>query len=141
MTWASVMKLDFPSGVKALAVCSALFAAAMPAIAQAPELAMLDGLERGAWELRVRATGETSQICLRTGREFIQLRHHQAGCSRFVVEDAPGQVVVQYTCRGDGYGRTTIRRESGSLVQIRSQGIQGGTPFTIDAEARRKGAC
>ena len=48
---------------------------------------------------------------------------------------------VQYTCRGKGYGRTQIRRESNRLVQIDSQGIADGLPFSFSAEARRVGDC
>ncbi len=135
------MKRDFRFAVRTAALSVTVMAAALPAVAQAPELAMLDTLERGSWDLRVRSTGAISQICVRTGREFIQLRHRQTGCSRFVVEDEPGEVTVQYTCRGAGYGRTTIRRESAGLVQIRSQGIHSGTPFSIEGEARRTGDC
>jgi hypothetical protein len=71
----------------------------------------------------------------------IQLQHRQSGCTQYVVQDDPDEVTVQYTCRGDGYGRTSIRRESSSLVQIRSQGTQARTPFTIEGEARRTGPC
>ncbi|WAT17323.1 hypothetical protein OZN62_10345 [Aurantiacibacter sp. MUD11] len=102
---------------------------------------MLDTLERGSWELRLRPEGTTRRICVRTGREFIQIRHRQPGCDRYVVQDEANEVTVQYTCRGDGYGRTTIRREDRELVQIRSQGIQGGTPFSLEGEARRVGSC
>jgi hypothetical protein len=112
-----------------------------PVAAQAPELAMLDGLTRGAWDLRLRPEGTTQRICLRNGREFIQLQHRQAGCDRFVVQDEASEVTVQYTCRGNGYGRTTIRREGNGLVQVRSQGIAGGSPFSIEGEARHVGAC
>lgn len=115
--------------------------AAVPLEAQAPELAMLDTLAKGAWTLRIRDDGTQQRICVRDGREFIQLRHRQAGCSRFVVQDGADEVVVQYTCRGNGYGRTSIRREGASLVQIRSQGIEGGTPFAFTAEARHGGSC
>jgi len=114
---------------------------AVPAIAQTPELAMLGALERGGWEVRNRNDGTLQRICVRSGREFIQLRHRQPGCSRFVVQDDPGEVTVQYTCKGNGYGRTTIRREESGLVQIRSQGIFKGTPFNIEGEARRAGRC
>lgn len=116
--------------------------AAVPVAAQAPELAMLGGLTKGAWTLRMRGgDGSQQRICLRDGREFIQLRHRQSSCSRFVVRDDPNEVVVQYTCRGKGYGRTAIRREGNSLVQIQSQGIVDGTPFSISAEARHAGSC
>ncbi len=114
---------------------------AVPLLAQAPALAMLDRLDRGSWELRVRGEGETSRICIDDGRKFIQLRHSGERCRRVVVEDSPSQVTVQYTCPGKGYGRTQIRRETDSLVQIDSQGIAGGLPFAFAAEARRVGNC
>ena len=122
------------------AVMAASFLA-VPAVAQAPELAMLNNLERGSWTLSIRGQSGTERICVRNGREFIQLRHRQPGCDRFVVQDDANQVTVQYTCRGNGYGRTTIRREGNGLVQIESRGIRGGTPFRVAAEARRTGGC
>lgn len=120
---------------------SAVLLAAVPAAAQAPELAMLGSLEKGGWSLRVRDDGSTQQICLRSGQELIQLQHRQPGCNRFVVEDGADHVVVQYTCRGSGYGRTTIRRESPRLVQIQTTGIANGTPFSLNGEARFQGRC
>lgn len=117
-----------------------LAVAAVPTVAQS-SLAMLDTLDRGGWEVRYRDGSTARKICLRNGREFIQLRHTKAGCKRFVVEDGRSQVTVQYTCAGDGYGRTNIRKESGSLVQIESQGIENGRPFQFTAEARRTGSC
>ena len=113
---------------------------AAPALAQS-SLAMLDSLTKGGWELRDREGGATRKICVRSGREFIQLRHAESGCSRFVVEDGKDQVTVQYTCPGNGYGRTNIRKEGAGLVQIDSQGIVDGRPFQFSAEARRTGAC
>jgi hypothetical protein len=123
------------------AVVAALALVAAPLEAQAPELAMLDTLAKGGWTMRVRDDGTQRRICVRDGREFIQLRHRDPGCSRFVVQDGADQVVVQYTCRGNGYGRTSIRREGNALVQIQSQGIEGGTPFSFSAEARHNGSC
>ena len=134
----AVMSLDLAK-IGALALAMALVAA--PLEAQAPELAMLDGLTKGAWDLRNREDGTHQRICVRDGREFIQLRHRQPGCTRFVVQDGPNEVVVSYTCRGNGDGRTSIRREGNSLVQIRSQGVEGGTPFSFSAEARHSGSC
>lgn len=115
--------------------------AAVPLAGHAAELGMLDSLAKGAWNLRVRDDGSEQRICVRDGRELIQLRHKQAGCSRFVVQDDANEVVVQYTCRGNGYGRTSIRREGSGLVQVRSQGIIDGAPFSISGEARHSGAC
>lgn len=128
-------------GLRLAVLAAALFGLAVPVVAQAPELAMLSSLTHGNWELRLRSDNSRRTICVRTGRELIQLQHPQAGCSHFVVEDEPGEVTVQYTCRGDGYGRTSIRREGSGLVQVSSQGIQGGMPFSLAGEARRIGPC
>lgn len=127
--------------VRRVAAFAAALALALPAAAQGPELAMLDGLTKGGWTLRIRDNGAEQRICLRDGRELIQIQHRQPGCSRFVVTDQADQVVVQYTCRGNGYGRTSIRREGAGLVQVQSQGIHNGTPFSFTAEARHTGAC
>ncbi len=103
---------------------------------------MLDGLEAGRWELRPREAGaEPQRICLSSGRSLIQLRHPDLACDRFVVQDTANQVVVQYTCKGRGYGRTQIKRESARLVQLETQGIANGLPFEFAAEARRIGDC
>src|SRR5687768_11858504 len=115
--------------------------AAVPFAVNAAELGMLDSLTKGAWSLRIRDDGSAQRICVRDGRELIQLRHKQAGCSRFVVEDSADEVIVQYTCRGNGYGRTSIRREGNGLVQVQSQGIIDGAPFSISGEARHSGTC
>ena len=120
---------------------SAGAAVGLPAAAQAPDLAMLGTLDKGAWTARMRPNGPTVRLCVRTGLEFIQLRHRQLNCDRFVVDDEPGEVTVQYTCRGHGYGRTSVRREGSRLVQLRSQGTEDGQPFSVDAEARYTGAC
>jgi len=113
----------------------------LPLAGHAAELGMLDALTKGAWNLRIRDDGAAERICVRDGRELIQLRHKQAGCSRFVVEDSADEVIVQYTCRGNGYGRTSIRREGNGLVQVQSQGIIDGAPFSISGEARHSGTC
>ncbi|GMM94577.1 hypothetical protein [Qipengyuania sp. MTN3-11] len=120
-------------------VAASLVALGLPAVAQG-SLAMLSKLEKGGWELRFRDGAGTRRVCVRDGSELIQIRH-RGSCNRFVVEDGSDTVTVQYTCRGNGYGRTSIRRETASLVQIESQGIEGGRPFSISAEARRTGAC
>ena len=126
----------------AIAIFGLAAGLAAPALGDRPALAMLDRLEPGRWELRVRdASGATERICLQDGRRFIQLRHPAAPCERLIVDDAPSEVTVQYTCRGRGYGRTHIRRETDQLIQIDTQGIADGLPFAYAAEARRVGDC
>lgn len=113
----------------------------LPAVAQSDSLSMLGGLSKGEWTIKHRDGTADRKICVRTGEELIQLRHSERGCSRFVVEDGVNKVTVQYTCPGNGYGRTNIRKESGGLVQLESQGIASGLPFQFAAEARRTGPC
>ena len=129
-----------PIGVSA-AIGMVALGLALPAAAQSDGLAMLSGLAKGEWTIKHRDGSADQKICVRTGQELIQLRHVESGCSRFVVEDANSRVTVQYTCPGNGYGRTDIRKETGALVQIESQGISKGMPFQFAAEARRTGSC
>ncbi|MBV7258404.1 hypothetical protein [Erythrobacter crassostreae] len=114
---------------------------ALPALAQSDSLAMLSELAKGEWTVKYRDGSPARKICVKSGQELIQLRHTDNGCNRFVVEDDTSKVAVHYTCAGNGYGRTSIRRETGSLVQIESQGIAAGKPFQFAAEARRTGSC
>lgn len=109
--------------------------------AQSAAPALLDTLARGQWRVVSRDGGPSSTICLGDPAQLVQLRHAGSSCSRYVIEEGADRVAVQYTCRINGYGRTSIRKETSSLVQIESQGIAGGLPFQFRAEARRTGAC
>lgn len=116
--------------------------AVAPAQGQHRELTMLDQLSDGRWDLHSRGKpDEVQHLCLRNGRTLIQLRHPEQPCDRLVVEDQANSVTVQYTCKGRGYGRTRIKRESDRLIQLETQGIAGGLPFDFSAEGRRVGDC
>ncbi len=119
----------------------ALAGFALPALAQGNGLTMLGTLAKGEWTIKFRDGSPDRKICVRGGQELIQLRHRETGCNQFVVEDGVAKVTVQYTCQGNGYARTSIRRETPALVQLESQGIQGGMPFQFLAEGRRTGPC
>lgn len=129
-----------PIGITA-ALAMVFLGLALPVAAQGDSLSMLSGLSKGEWTVKHRDGSADRKICVKSGRELIQLRHAESDCSRFVVEDAKSKVTVQYTCPGNGYGRTNIRKETGGLVQIESQGITSGLPFQFAAEARRTGTC
>lgn len=130
-------------GALALAAAGAwLSPAQAQSPALAPTLAMLDRIDPGRWELRPRMTGGASEtLCIASGRKLIQLRHPNSTCESYVVDDGTSDVTVQYTCRGHGYGRTHVRRESARLIQIESQGIADGFPFDFAMEGRRIGEC
>lgn len=145
MEWAEVYVMSKRASLSPVGLIVAIGMVALgvtlPAAAQSDGLAMLGGLAKGEWTIKHRDGSEDRRICVKTGQELIQLRHSEAGCSRFVVEDGANKVTVQYTCPGNGYGRTNIRKETGALVQIESQGIASGLPFQFVAEARRTGSC
>ena len=102
---------------------------------------MLDQIDRGRWELKIRGERSVQSLCIGDRLRLIQLRHQDLPCERLVLEDTAHSVTVQYICRGHGYGRTHIRRESAQLIQIDTQGIAEGLPFEISAEGRRVGPC
>lgn len=115
---------------------------AAPAWGQRQSLTMLDHIDAGRWELRIREPGmRPESLCLSDARRLIQLRHREGNCDRVIVQDKATEVTVQYTCRGRGYGLTHIRRETSRLMQIQTQGIADGLPFEFSAEARRIGSC
>jgi hypothetical protein len=123
------------------AAASAGLLLSAPVLAQGEELAMLGTLTKGEWTIKQRGGGADRKICVRTGSELIQIVHREGGCSQYVVEDGASRVTVQYTCPGNGYARTSVRKETGTLVQLESQGIHNGMPFEITAEGRRTGTC
>ena len=132
-----------PNAMKWLAAPVALLGfAAMPAPAQAPELAMLDKVQLGMWTLKERGRAEEmDRICVRNAQDLLQIQHRGKTCNRFVIEDKPGQVTVSYSCPGQGNGRTTIKLENRQLLQINSQGIDKNSPFAFAVEGRYAGQC
>lgn len=116
-------------------------AASAATAAPAADLGMLSKLKPGRWSVSIRDEGLARTICIGDPAQLIQLRHAGNNCQRFLVEDGPSRVSVQYTCKRHGYGLTSIRKETDTLVQIESRGIAGGLPFQFSAEARRIGAC
>lgn len=134
--------MGWAARVGALMLCGYGGFAAASGEAQSPALAMLDRLEPGLWQ--VSPLGDSSadtQVCIDNGRRLIQIRHPRENCKRFVIEDTPGSVTVQYTCPAGGYGRTKVRFENPRLAQLDTQGIDNGLPFNIAAEVRRIGPC
>ena len=120
---------------------TAIGVSAFPVLAQTDGLAMLNSLTKGEWTVTFRDGSPARKICVRSGRELIQIRHTDQNCNRFVVQDEATRVAVQYKCVGNDYARTDLRRETSSLVQIYSQGSKSGTHFSVVAEARRTGTC
>ncbi|MBB3862397.1 hypothetical protein GGQ88_003697 [Novosphingobium hassiacum] len=103
---------------------------------------MLDRFEPGLWEVTPRDdASQAGQVCIDSGRKLIQVRHARETCRRFVIEDKPVSVTVQYTCPASGSGLTHVRFKNPRLALIETQGIDNGLPFNFSAEGRRIGAC
>jgi hypothetical protein len=131
-------------GLPMLCGAAAMLIAAQPAASIALS-GPLKGLEPGEWELRERGAeadrGERRRLCLADLRQLIQIRHARNSCKRLTVDETPDRLSVSYNCGGAGGGRTDLRIETSRLVQIRSQGVAQGAPFSFEMEGRRLGAC
>lgn len=118
---------------------------ASSALAGGQSLGILDTLQRGIWKLRptpgTTAPAAVSQLCLGDPARLTQIQHGDIDCNRFIVKSTPTTLVVSYSCDGQGQGLTTIRRENSDLIQIQSQGIRNGAPFSFSVEGRRTAGC
>ncbi len=123
-----------------LALTGTIVGVVQGAGARTDGLPALQALNSGRWELRGR-DGSVQRICLGDKMRLVQLRHHGSACNQVVIDSSVDALTVQYTCRGRGYGRTHIRRESERLFQLETQGIAEGLPFEFDAEGRWVGEC
>lgn len=132
-------------GLRAGAFAVAMLASALPSVALAVPGAGVTGVEPGEWELRERGAERSRaaprRLCLSQLRQLVQLHHPRASCKRLTLEETASRLSVSYDCAGAGSGRTDLRIETPRLVQVRSQGIADGAPFSFDIEARRTGAC
>ena len=126
-----------------LAAAALLTLGVAPAGAAMPNL--LDTLERGLWQLRAPGGGAStagiSRICLGNPKMLTQIRHGDSDCQQYVVKSTADTLTVSYSCKGEGQGITTIRKESGKIVHIHSQGIRNGSPFSFSVEGRLAGSC
>lgn len=139
-----MMKMKF-SQLAAIGFFVASAGSGAAALAQGGDLSLLESLERGLWQLRAVGGGTsgaaTDKLCVGDPSRLTQIQHGDAPCTRYVVRSTPTAVTVSYTCKGQGQGLTTIRKESGKLIQIQSQGIRNNAPFSFSVEGRRAGAC
>jgi hypothetical protein len=106
------------------------------------DMALLDTLDRGLWQLRPTAGSvPTSKICLGKSESLTQIQHSGLACEQYVVRSSANSLTVSYSCEGHGQGLTTIRKESSRIIHIQSQGIRNNAPFSFSAEGRKTGPC
>jgi hypothetical protein len=131
------------SRVGALALVAAIAAiAAVPALALRENVTALTALERGRWLVHSAAQRPLARsICLGDPALLFQLEHGPTGCvQELVAADGRGGI-VQYSCQGRGYGRTSVRVETSKVVTIDTQGLIDGRPFAYRATARKVSDC
>nr|WP_244959019.1 hypothetical protein [Novosphingobium marinum] len=126
-----------------LAVFIPVVAVSLTGAASAQGLKGLEELQKGRWEIRIRGGANDSRsVCLGDPyRHFVRIRHPDQACKTVATRIDENEVTVQYTCPGNGFGRTSVRKETPRLVQIDGQGVADGIPFVFNAEARRVGTC
>lgn len=123
----------------------------VPAAAQMPPLKALTGgaFEAGEWRVipldddwKMRAPMGAAQ-CLSGPEGLLYAGHASAtpACQHTVVEDTPNRAVVTYVCKGQGFGRTELRRSGRGVYVIGAQGVSGREPFDMKGEYRRTGDC
>jgi hypothetical protein len=110
--------------------------------AQTPEsYPALEMLQPGQWELREAGSASLRSLCIGDPKLLLQVRHGTAACTRFTIANDARMATVAYSCPGAGNGRTTVRAETSRLVQIETQGVADKSPFVLQFEGRRVGAC
>lgn len=117
-----------------------LFGAASAPAQRNPALTSLGTIERGQWQLK-NAEGQVRRLCLGNPAAMLQIMHGNTQCEHFVMENTPRSATIRYTCPGHGHGRTTISIDTPRVVNIETQGVANGAPFSERFEGRRTGIC
>lgn len=117
-----------------------LFGTAGATAQRGPVPNALRGIERGQWQLK-SADGGLRRLCLGNPVAMLQIMHGNTQCEHFVMENTPRSATIRYTCPSHGHGRTTILVDTPRVVNIETQGVANGAPFSERFEARRVGAC
>jgi hypothetical protein len=128
---------------KILVAGASLCLAAMPAWGfAANRLEALSKLEKGRWQIRDLDAGvDRPAFCLVDPMALVQIEHDGAACASEVIDSGPDGGTIHYTCRGHGFGHSTIRIATPRFARIDTQGIKDNQPFSYRAEARKVGDC
>ncbi len=124
-----------------IAACVAVLAAAAAASA-AETSKTLAGAAPGLWELTgVQGSKTPVRECLTNLATLGQYEHRQRTCSPKTQSDTGKVTVINYTCAGSDFGRTSIKFVTPRNLKVDTQGISDGLPFGYTIEARRVGEC
>jgi hypothetical protein len=119
-------------------------ASAVPAFAVATiSVGAQKKLEAGRWQVReLDGAVAATSVCLGDPAQLVRFEHRGLpGCSSQILASGEEVATIQYSCRGRGYGHSSVRVETPRAVRIDTQGLSNGQPFSYRLEARRLGAC
>ncbi|GLR47352.1 DUF3617 domain-containing protein [Sphingomonas astaxanthinifaciens] len=102
----------------------------------------LSGIAPGVWEIsRSAAGGGARPICVPRVVLLGQIAHGSQMCTRTVLRDSPGELVMDISCGPSDFGRSRITVTTPRSLKIETQGIHHGEPFDMTVYARRVGNC
>lgn len=114
------------------------------AVAGATAHVRLSGLAEvkpGLWEVSRSARGDrAARICVKDVGQLATYAHDPARCTRTVLRERPGMVVMELACGAD-FGRSTLSVTTPRSLKLETQGIRGGEPYDQTYYARRVGDC
>ncbi len=118
------------------------FAVAGTAAAIAAPPAALRSISGGLWEVSRSATGSGAvRECVAEPAALSQWEHRGMACTRVVLSDKPGELLIHYTCPPSDFGRAKMTVITPRTLRIETQGIHRGEPFFYNLHARRVGDC
>lgn len=96
----------------------------------------------GLWEIyRLPGNRDMNRECLGDVLALAQYEHRGHRCTSSIVSDGPISTVIQYSCTGGGFGRSTLTMITPRSLRIETQGISDNLPFNYVLQARRVGDC
>lgn len=96
----------------------------------------------GLWEVGHSAKGRGERMmCVPDPVLLAQYEHRGGICSRTILSDEGDKVVINYTCRDGGFGRSEMTLLTPRSLRIATQGISADGPFNYVIHARRVGDC
>jgi hypothetical protein len=127
--------------VRKLALAGLGSALLLLTLAAAQRPASLASIEGGMWEIDPLGPGTRARLCIADPMVFASYEHRGKACSRVVISDGANGAVIQYTCSGGGFGRSTVKALTPRSLRVETQGIADNAPFQYVFQARRVGAC
>ena len=116
-------------------------AALLLTLSAAQRPASLTNVEGGLYEIDMIGKGLRPRICVADPMAFASYEHRGKSCTKTVISDGPGGAVIQYSCAGGGFGRSTVKAITPRSLRVETQGIADNAPFQYVFQARRVAAC